>query len=466
MAHILTITYTSPTAILVLTLNDNSNYKVINWTPAVAGSYDTSVTERMELDIMGSTTAILQKNYQNFNNAFNYARKYAISKVGTPVVMSYTPDGGTAAISYILDGSIEWGENGALPPWTFTAKKIRVFLNITRTSYWMGTRTYVPIYNTNGTATEVSKGGTALAVYNANDQQLYLGTPDYLSINWFDIPGTCLTGDIPGNLELYVYNPNAAAIGTFDMFMSSNQLSYPGSFDHWMEAEESVVVTGIGTAVGSSTCSGGSIITGSAGLAIYWPMRTDYANYNKFQHAIRFPTPPASGNWIQSYFYDPGLNPIYTGPKNYLNAAQSLQFTDIITIPPNNPAFSTSTNSYLVTIYGGTGNISIDYETLFPLDGWLRLYQTGGSFPINAGTPNDYYINYDPENSLGNASIAYFYNSAKGKYSNLIARGPGFNLQPGIAARIYMLYREGIGSSLIYSYLKFEAYYTSRRLSI
>lgn len=331
-----------------------------------------------------------------------------------------------------------------------------------RKNYWEGAEVQLALTNPNGTATT-----DALAVLNSNDAG---GTAPALRVNYVDIAGTAVLGDLPGATRLEMTN-SGGTVQTYRpaVIWIGQNYTNPATYTYLYEGEAGTV-TG-GTATSAATMSGGYYATSGAftgaNVVMYrWsiPSAVSVAAAGRPFHAVMKMT---SSTYNASKYYrlrilsDIGSGVTeWTGPAVYIGPSTGYLILDLglLYLPPN--LSTAGIADYKLELVGSqvgtdTSGLGIDYLMLLPADGWRVLQPSllSNTFRlVDDGINENVYI----DNGSGT-----------GKFGGSAGEGKQIMLQPGKDQRLYFLMQSAVtGNAPIDMKLGVKLHYRPRRLTL
>ena len=234
MAHALSITDGTTTFSLSTT-----NCALTQYTPAEPQAKETTVTETIEVLFYAATVTAMRTAINVLQGLIDAARRRTAWGVGPVVYLLYQPDGdATAWRSQLIDVRMEYGED-TLRVWG--QAKLTASLVIEREAVREGDEAQIPL--TNGNATNNTSGLTV---------NLHSATGAY---NYAQIGTTGVAGSLPTPLRLELTNNTGGSVAYYEVIVSNNAFSTPGSFTPVLQSEVSMVVGGTDT--NDATCSNG-----------------------------------------------------------------------------------------------------------------------------------------------------------------------------------------------------------------
>ncbi len=187
-----------------------------------------NITETALVKLKEGSFVLNQEKAQDIEQAFEDAKRYALTGKGNPVYLRFDPNNtGDLYRSQILSGQVIPTPN--ILGDQMRANEAQVQLSLTRRFFW-----------------EAETEGTAIAgsvVHNCNAG----GT-----INYVNVVGGSVSGILPTPIRLEIQNLNAALLE--NVLVGHNAWYSPTDLDHWLEGEDQLG----GTTVISTTCSGGA----------------------------------------------------------------------------------------------------------------------------------------------------------------------------------------------------------------
>jgi hypothetical protein len=355
----ISITITDGTETVTLTATDGLNE---SWTPVTPGIDDDSVTETIEVTLIGGNAAVAA-NIAELERLFQGARE----RVGGAYGIAYTYLKVTldSAVwrSPVLDGRIVTANDQWIKgDWALGQRSATIL--ITREAWWEAdSEVQIPVTNPNGASVT-----TGLNVFNCGDG---VGTSPLERRNEFKVLAADVVGDLPAPVRLEIKNRHATA-ALYDVMIGQNVFSDPLSFNNWYEG----AITGE-TVVSDSSMSGGSYSYKTATSISISVELTSIAAALKGGYYRILARQNAAGTWkIQPYSLIPS---VYTYGKKITTTVSSGNFwwwdLGVVRLPP---LYIPGLSYYLLmagwTATGGVGDTySVDCFQLTPLDGWKRV---------------------------------------------------------------------------------------------
>lgn len=364
--------------------------------------------------------------------------------------------------SEIVGGRAEPREDSlTMPYWSNDRMFSPVYLE--RLNYWEGAEAQIPLTNPNGTATT-----NALPVFGQMDGR---GTAPALHINYIDLPGTAITGDLPGATRIEMTNPGTAVASTpFQIWIGQNYTN-PGNYTTWNYEAESATLNAGGTISGVSTAYSGSayITTGSIGTvytdALNWtiPGSILSAAGGRPFHVMATFTPLSDFYYFHyriKLVYDTdtvgGYVTEYLGPTVYLeNPNNAVNDMGIIYLPPSLSGSGMSDLELILQAYphGADTTFQMDSLQLIPADGWRYLFTRSlvNQRLIDDGVRLEIYLDDG---------------SGTNKHGGVQGEGSPIMLKPSTDQRLYFMMDSNYSSTPLDLQLNVKIYYRPRRLTI
>ena len=223
MALQITITYGSTTIDL-----QAGGYTVLDGFYPQSPTKDGSLSEKIDLEIIGSSESDLSAKIRALELALEYARTH---EGWQSAWLNFSPSTTLATWrDRIMDGAVLYDAR-LLKRWR--EKKAIVSLVIEREGSWNGAEVQIPLSNPNGTADT-----TGLRVYNCNDGATVDST--YKQNNYVDIAGASVLGDLPGATRLEITNLFAGT-GEPMMVWIGHNFTNPSTFVWNFEGEDAEI---------------------------------------------------------------------------------------------------------------------------------------------------------------------------------------------------------------------------------
>jgi len=433
----LTITYDGKT----INLQANG-YRVDGFAPQTAADEKTNITERF--DVLVTSQAQLYA----LEAAFAWARKH--QNEGNAAWLNYAIDETTATQKAMIVNGMVLHDIQMSKRWRFGW--LQAAVAIERRPEWRGALTAISLSNPSGSGT----GG--VTVKNHWDT----GTND---INYVEIAGASITGDLPSPLKLQITNNYNASYGVIKVWVGHNVESTPASLNPVLEGE---AATGGTTTTPSATSSNNAYQTNSLTadgdvLLFTWALSSTLLGYTKgkyFKILGRFLT-QVNNVWFRPDIYYGTVVPLWEGPYTRPGSTLTDYLWDlgVIQLPPW-LLDVTSPDALSLRLYGkravaSTINVSLDYLYLLPLESY-RLLQVNGNVPYQSAIVDD-----------GTLSQLYSQNaSAAARRGDIVGYGEPILVQPGKLQRLYFLHHHSFANyAQIDRTLSIKAWYEPRRLT-
>lgn len=410
-----------------------------------------NVTESARALIVGANGAAVQTTVRTIERLLRQAEERQRLKGGPAKVYVNVQMDSDVNVwrSEILSGSValmdrvweEWSNNQA-----------EIVITWSRRFYWEEGESYVAIYNP-----ETDSNVTELDIVNHNN-----GTDR----NYAQIPAASIGGSLPAACRIELKNTTGGTLGYNNVYIGYARWVNGASWDHTVEGEDNE--QGGGTDTSDAGSSGGNY------HARTWTPSVDYssiqyifsitgtqlgyANGGYFRLLARFTNNPNATTYVKTQVRSQGTNILFETPEVKLKA-QQLQDLGVIQLPPSLsqlPSYALGTLAlYMFARDTAAGSMSIDYIQLTPLDGWRHLNVIGTNFADDTIVIDD-----------GMADIAYTQEPSVGAQGNIVALGQPILLWPGVAQRLYFLFDEDNGNSVIDRDQSVRVAYRQRRLTI
>ena len=343
------------------------------------GDGESDISETVQLVLEGAQ-ATVQSTVNTINRYLADARARNENGYGDRVYIEARA--GTAAEwrrSEITDGRItltEGGMQAGLSSGTLSPAQ----LTITRRGWWENTAgTFLPIYNSNGTAT-TDVSDWYVDIFNCADSS---GTAPTKRENWVKLAAGSISGDLPSPVTTWIRQQGTALAvrsiyagkvvanyGTSALVMSDYYADFSGSAD--------------------ASCSGGSFSPASISTDAETELFT--ATFTTAESMMRFGGAPYH---VMARFRDAnsfadvrlrikvlsGSTVVWTGQKFLLaSTTELIQDLGIVNLPPGLPS---EWNSFSMKIYGtritgDTETIKLDFLQCFGGE-FVKLYQLNPS---------------------------------------------------------------------------------------
>lgn len=388
-----------------------------------------TVGETIVLFLFGSTVAEVQTIVRNIETLLYWASRRALAGSSDRVFLTVQWDGEASAWrSLVMGGKLE--VLGA--PDTFSQKKVRAELFITRMNWWEGPETQLTLTNSSA-----SNNTSGLTIYNHHDT----GTNH---VNYFDVDAAEAIGSLPSPIKIELKNTSGVPLPVRSIFLSTNGYSDPTNFDAVLEAETDS--TG-GTPTTQSGASNGQTSRvsmsegGSGALAFTIPAATvSQAAGRRFRILLVVDYMSAYGILCRASIYDSSNTwPLVQGSDVRLSRGATSLFTSIVdlgsfAIPP--VGTGTGWGALILRLEfrapsgQGAVTLDLDFVQLTSTDSYRVIEYVGPSVVANALLVDNGYDNL----SYHEAS------SVKSPFLN--PRGDTLSLMPGKAQRIRVLFDE------------------------
>jgi hypothetical protein len=293
MAWTMTITAQRPGVTAVtLDLNDSTNYYLLRYNPNNNGEAPTT-GDTIELEVRGSSTAIVETNIAALRRALHWAAEYQSNKAQWRVHINYSPDGSRAARRSEIKSGVLVYDAASQDVYNYGMKRFKCTLIIERDNFGEEAVVNIPISNSNGT--DVTAG---LKVYNHNDRT---GVSPSIKDDHFLIANTTV-GDLPAPMRL-TFLANGTTARAERLFVNGGINFDPtAAINSTMEGE---AFTGA-TSTADANCAGGNYgaITVVAGvtksISLYYgnPPYQWFGDNHRWMNVFR--NPPAAGTYMRA----------------------------------------------------------------------------------------------------------------------------------------------------------------------
>lgn len=445
MPHALKLTHGSTT----LTLTDNSAYMLNQYVPGAptqsAVGYE-PVTETIEVTVIGATTAATVNNVRAVERLLHLASERQRTGKGQRVWLKYTPTGDTEWRAEVLDGRFVAGNLAAQG---YGQKIMEYRLHVTRSYFWEGTRTQIPLTNANGT-----NDTAGLTIYNHDDSGT--GHDNYVQIAAADVVGA-----LPAPIELRMENTDGAARSYLNFRIANNRWST--SFAQIIEGESAISGYGTSTANGSASAGAYATLTGSGYLTFRWyvPSATLEIVRGRYVRVLaRFWTFPSAVRAMQLRVYDwSGLVARSPAQSVYSTALGTSYFHDcgVVQLPPTEMSDDTEAWKDVVLelkiTTSGSETMAVDYIMLMPAEEGCYRHFVQEGYSIASG---------EEVVDGGHPTQTYSYDGAN-RFEIYTAQSAPLLIWPGEAQRLYFAW-DGSSGAISWT-LAVQAFYRPRRLT-
>ena len=433
----LTITYDGNTINL-----QADGYRVDGFTPQTAADENTKVSERFDVLVTN------QAKLYALETAFAWARAH--QSEGNAAWLNYAIDEVTATQKAMIVNGAVLHDVQMSKRWRFGWLKAAIAIE--RKPEWRGPLTAISLSNPSGSGT------SGVTVKNHWDT----GTNN---INYVEIAGASIEGDIPSPLKLQITNSYNDAYGMINCWVGHNVESTPASLNPVLEGE---AATGGTTTTPSATSSNNAYQTNSLTadgdvLLFTWTLSAAMLGYTKgkyFKLLGRFLT-QVNNVWFRPDIYYGSVVPLWEGPYTRPNNVLTDYLWDlgVMQLPPWLLDVS-SPDALSLRLYGkravaSTINVSLDYLYLLPLESY-RMFAVNGNVPYLSALVDD-----------GTLTQLYSQNSsAAARRGDVVGYGEPIRVQPGKLQRLYFLQMRSFASyAQIDRTLSIKAWYEPRRLT-
>lgn len=447
MPHALSITDGSTTVSLSTTNAILQHY--VPQTPKRIGPGELDfapVEEPVELAFTGASTSAIQSAYNSVQRLLLAASRRQASGVGSRVFLQYQPIGdGTLWRSEILDGDARLGEAAMT---TFGSLVMPARLQVQRAYWWEGSRTQIPLTNSNGT-----NNTSGLTIYAHDDS----GTGHD---NYADVGAGVVAGVLPSPLEIQLQNTSGAARGYAHFYLANN--TFDTSFSHILEGENATGGSVLpGSPAPSSYSNGQYLALSGTSFTAVWNVSATILQQTRGRYVrllARVPSyVPSIATYLRPVLKDYyGLASLYSGQERALGPDDDhLQDLGLVALPPGGDSNWAQMQLHLVGRAASAGQtVSLDFVQLTPADElcWRDIEQRG--MVVN---------NLDWVVDDGIENLVYLIEGGA-NHPIYAPTGRALHCFPSIAQRLYVLH-DGTGMAPNWD-LKIRAYYRPRRLSL
>jgi hypothetical protein len=431
----MTITYKNITIDLM-----DDGYRVLDGFYPQTPTKDGSVTEKIDLSIIGSSEIDLLAKIRALELALIYAVEY---KGAQSAWLNFAPSvSADLWRDRIVQGYLLYDVDLIK---RYKQNKAKVSLVIEREGVWNGPEVQIPLTNPNGTANL-----TGLRIYNCNDAATADTT--YKRHNYVDIDGDDVEGDLPGSTRLEMVNLYSGTPTPRYIWIGHNWEN-PADFVWNFEGEDATITNG--SVNSSSSMSGGAY--GACGTfygngvftdLFEWAISSaqiDAAAGKLFHVMVRF----AASTYIKQMRYrlkinltgSGGVDPeVWSGSAFYLDSYYGHLIRDmgVIRLPPKLAGYTGLAEHKLVLqaahdALDATRTLSIDFVQIMPADGWRSIESIASRWVLNNRMIDDG-INGDIYQDDGSGS---------GKNGAWTGYGKAIELKPGRDQRLYFLAHSG-----------------------
>ena len=328
------------------------------------GDGETDISETVQLVLEGAQ-ATVQSTVNTINRYLADARARNLNGYGDRVYIEARA--GTAAgwrRSEITDGRISVTDDGMQAGLTSNART-NANLTITRRGWWENTAgTYLPIYNSNGTA---DASGEYVNVYNCNDGS---GSSPNKRENWVKAASANIIGDLPAPIKTTVYSVTVTALNK--VYAARTISHYPNlSADDYFFDQSGTSDAGCsgGAYLSTSISTDAETTVGTATIVktVEEPYLVSKYGNAPFHVIARFKDNTSLANVRFRLKVQINSTTMWTGPQFMLSTSEIIQDMGVVNIPPG-PAFEWNTLTLLLTatrITSATETIKLDYLALF-----------------------------------------------------------------------------------------------------
>ena len=391
MALQITITYGSTTIDL-----QAGGYTVLDGFYPQSPTKDGSLSEKIDLEIIGSSESDLSAKIRALELALEYARTH---EGWQSAWLNFSPSTTLATWrDKIMDGAVLYDAR-LLKRWR--EKKAIVSPVMRREGSWNGAEVQIPLSNPNGTADT-----TGLRVYNCNDGATVDST--YKQNNYVDIAGASVLGDLPGATRLEITNLFAGT-GEPMMVWIGHNFTNPSTFVWNFEGEDAEIGGSPADVADANSSSGyyenlpGFYGNGFFNKAFKWTLSSaqlDAAAGRLYHVLARF----ASSTYITDFRYQLTMDlisgastlAVWSGPVFYLDTsvAHIIRDLGVVRLPPKLAGYS-GLAAHKLNLEAAfddlvaTKPLAIDFIQLVPADGWRFLEAIAHVWPTNYRLADD-----------------------------------------------------------------------------
>ncbi len=394
--------------------------------PEAATDPNKPVTDRATVLVVGSSLTDLENKIRAVNRALDWARTHPRAADGAWLyyAVSEDLDAWRALITdgvVMLDGSL--GNK-------IREFKARITVVIEHTPYWDGPEAQIPLSNANGL------GNTSgLPVYNCNDGS---GSAPTKRVNYADVDGADVGGDLPGPTRLEILNTYASG-NLYDVWIGQN-VTDPTHLNPILEGE---AASG-GNSISNSGSSGGSyrkfdLYPGAETEMFTWTLSSTVTNACQgafYKFLLRFASGAAYLPYVRFQLkLKWNLTTIWQSGQVIPDNDRAICIRDLFTarIPPWLIGQSGLDEVDLVLTgqqsAGYTMSLGLDFMQITPADGFRHVMFNG------YGAPQNYRIVDDGINELLYVDAG----DGSAKAGVLVGYQAPIRLHPGIDQRLYFL---------------------------
>jgi hypothetical protein len=410
-----------------------------------------NVTESARVLIVGASGAAVQTTVRTIERLLRQAEERQRLKGGPARVYVNVQMDSDANVwrSEILSGSVTLADR-VWEEWS--NKQAEIVITWARRFYWEEGESYVALYDP-----VLDSTTTELTIVNHSNGS---------NRNHAQIPAASVGGSLPAACRIELKNTTGSTLNYNNVYIGYARWTNGASWAHMLEGENNEQSGGTDTAEAGS--SGGNYhlrtwtpnVSYSSIQYIFTITGTQlgHANGGYFRLLARFTNNPNATTYVKTQVRSQGVNILFETPEVKLKA-QQLQDLGVIQLPPSLsqlPSYALSNLAlYMFARNTAAGSMSIDYIQLTPLDGWRHLNVVGTSFANNTIVIDD-----------GMAGITYTQEPGVGAQGNIVSLGQPILLWPGVAQRLYFLFDEDNGNSVISRQQSVRVAYRQRRLTI
>lgn len=346
----------------------------------------------------------------------------------------------------LLDGRAELLGSGT-PERGRGAQAVRLLL--TRSDYWQGSLTALPLSNPNGA--NVTDG---LPLFNHCDA-------DALHANYADANGA--QGSLPAPAQVELIHDRSGPEPLGDLWLGAGLAPLPGGMLEG-EAGASTLTTQI---LSDAACSGGAYrrVSWSSNAeldVLHWELSQGWlgqAGGRCFRPLLRVANHFAFGDMRLFVQVRSAASVLFESPAVTLQPGVRLQELPPVLLPPWLPVMDAPAALTLALIGrrvgGGSTTLDVDFVALLPLQGWRR-------YASLAGLPYGARLIDDPLS--GRCVVLH---PQDGELAGHAAHGPGLEVQPGQAQRFSALFATGSPAGMdIAAQVRLKVSYRPRRRTL
>ncbi len=422
-----------------------------------------NVTETVEVAWTG-TLSEQRESIQTLNRLFQAARYRQRTGMGDPLFVEFSPEGEGGYDdtdnwrSEILSGRV-LVDDVYRTGLQLESEQLLSQIVFTRRHFWEGAEAQLPLTNANGT-----DDLAGLLVYNCQDDGADYGT----RVNYVDIDGVDIEGDLPAPIRLEMTNTYASN-ETGAVWIGRNAFSDPANLSHVIEGEDATA-GGSDVAVGSA--SGGyvrrytTVTPASWYEGITWALSSNLltsAAGNYFQLMARFETATVNLAYYRfkvsllqgaSVFWESAPFRIDTNLSHSIRPLLAMRLPPWKP-PPTGAAAACSLRLGVYRETGGDDDLDVDFIHLFATDSYAMLSHVG------VALDEDDTLVFDcVEDNL-------YIVAAGGGTGSFVRYGTMVVVEPDMNQRLYFLQASNLGDTAeVDRTMTVKAYYRPRRLAL